>query len=861
MLASSLADLMPHDTLVTLRDAGTAGEQPATLPFLPCLDGLYEVRDGVGGDGVATSLAALQDQYLLRLDANKQRRASKFREIGLEYEFGAPAAPAPIPEQKATRRSVVRFDKKPETCAPSQQTSAASAHPTQVKTSLFSRGTPLMFRLGTVALVLALLFPFLRGTPLGLNVDTPIPGVEAGPIPRDVRSDEGIILARQDDSPTDVCFRWAQQSAMVNGTLYLYGGQASTRQGQDQDTWNNNFLTLDLTKTWNIASPSLTGLPQPSSSGPPAVALGYLWSSHESLFLYGGQFSWKPAESPTAFSTWEYSMLSEEWIEHSNPQTSSGESAPSNSNDVQRAAEGAGVNVPTLGRGFYFGGHLDGYTTQGWSQSVPRVYLQSLLEFTFPGAENDQIESLGDGKTAGEDGVYRNITQGGLQDSAGFTERADGLLIYIPGFGDEGILLALAGGSNETFTQMNNIDVYDIATSEWYKQSTSGPTPEIRVNPCAVTAAAADGSSYNIYMFGGQNLIPYGNQTQYDDMWILSVPSFTWIEVDTKDQSTPYGRSGHTCDIWNGQMIVVGGYVGDELSCESPGIYVFDLSSLEWVQQYTALSAGPSDGDSDADSNATDDPSDDKFNSTGSNNPFNQQQAQLFEGSDFGGLEGSYGYQVPEVVIKAIGGDGNGGATVTTPVATATGGPLATGKPVTYTVTSGGATATETSGSEGGGSGGGSNSGSGSSGDSGPNIAAIVAGVIAGILFLLVCYLLFCTYIYRKQLGLYKHHVEMAQAQARGEKVPAIPGLLATNESGKTSSERKSNGSPHYSGSGEGSSRGRRYEESAQESGSGSAYPSDRRGSSTEDLLAGREPTFVGVLLNPRRSLRVVNKD
>lgn len=411
---------------------------------------------------------------------------------------------------------------------------------------------------------------------------------------------------------------------------------------------------------------------------------------------------------------------------------------------------------------------------------------------------------------------------------------------------------------------MNNIDIYDIATSEWYKQSTSGPTPKIRVNPCAVTAAAADGSSYNIYMFGGQNLIPYGEQTQYDDMWILSVPSFTWIEVDTSSQSVPYGRSGHTCDIWNGQMIVVGGYVGDELSCESPGIYVFDLSSLEWVQQYTALSAGSSDSDSDTDPASNDDSPDQDFNSTGANNPFNQHRAQLAQGSDFGGLEGSYGYQVPEAVISAIGGDGNGGATVTTPVATATGGPLATGKPVTYTVTSDGATATETAGSGGGGSNGGG-SGSESDGDSGPNIAAIVAGVIAGLLFLLVCYLLFCTYIYRKQLGLYKRHVEMSQAQARGEKLPAIPGLLPTNESGKTSSERKSEGSPYYSGSGngsgEGSSRGQRYPDSGEGSGNGSSHPSDRRGSSTEDLLAGREPTFVGVLLNPRRSLRVVNKD
>jgi hypothetical protein len=375
-------------------------------------------------------------------EAKTQPRSSRFREIGLEHEFATPA----VPEQRPTRRPAVRFDSKPEVhyfereqhenaaTTPGNGRSASSQSPLattlptgQSNSSLFGRNVPLMFRIGTVALVVASLVPFLRGSPLGTTSPLPLQGVEGGPIPRDVKADEGIILSRQDDTSTEVCFRWAQQSAMVNGTLYLYGGQASTEQGQDQNTWNNDFLTLDLTKTWNIAQPSLTKLPQSSgSSAPPAVALGYLWGSHESLFLYGGQFSWKPAESPTAFSTWEYSIASEEWIEHSNPQTSKGESAPSDGDDVQRASEGAGVNVPSLGRGFYFGGHLDGYTTQGWSQTVPRLYLQSLLEYTFPGHSNDQVEILGDGKTAGDGGSYRNITEGGIQDSAGFTKRADG---------------------------------------------------------------------------------------------------------------------------------------------------------------------------------------------------------------------------------------------------------------------------------------------------------------------------------------------------------------------------------------------------------------------------------------------------
>ena len=732
-----------------------------------------------------------------------------------------------------------------------------------------------MYRLGgTLVLLAAALILLRHGPASGGHATLPLQVVEGGVIPEEALSRTGPILGPRDDSPTDVCFRWAQQSAVVNGTLYLYGGQSTTTESQTQNTWNNDLLTLDLTKTWQIANPSLAGLPQPS--GPPAVSLGYLWNSYDSLYVYGGEFSDKPETSPSPLSTWEYQIQSQQWQEHSNPTTSSGKGAPDDQTPVQRAAEGAGVSVPSLGRGFYFGGHQDVWTTPGWYIGVARIYLQSLLEFTFPGHKNTQVNALSNGQDAGTDGNYRNITRGGLQSTSGFTNRADGLLVYIPGFGEEGILLALAGGTNMTYTQMNSIDVYDIANSTWYKQSTSGPTPDLRVNPCAVVTAAPDGSSYNIAMFGGQALLPYGNQTQFQDMWVLTLPSFTWIEVDQTGQSVPYGRSGHTCNAWDGQMVMVGGYVGDQLSCESPGIYVYDLSNLQWVQQFTALSVGASGGSAATSSAASSSGSSagsasgdsSTFNSTGANNPLNQQPAQISNASFVGGLEGSYGYTVPQVIIDIIGGSKDGGATVTAPVVTATGGPLATGKPITYTVAGpNGAVVTET-GTPGNGT---TSSTASNDGKAGPNIAAIVAGSIAGLLFIIACYLAFCAYVYRKQLQLYKQHVEMSQRQARGEKVPAIAGLLPT-DSAKNSYDRRADGtllptstegdSQHgsyggYSG-GQTSSQGRApalvrpgYQSVRRES--------DR--SSTDDLLQGSEPTFVGVLLNPRRSLKVVNRD
>lgn len=256
-------------------------------------------------------------------------------------------------------------------------------------------------------------------------------------------------VIRRDDSPTDVCTRWSHQSAVVNGTLYVYGGRSTQQEGQNTNTWNNDFFSLSLTESWDISTPKLKGLPQPS--GPPKVSNGYLWNSYESLYLYGGEYSEFPETSPDPYALWEYNIKSSSWKKHDSPKTSAGNNSDGGNQPVQRSAEGAGISVPELGRGWFFGGHLDHYTTPGWSKLVDRLYLKSLIEYTFPGYSNDGVQSLSDGKTAGDDGVWRNVTSGGIQDSATFPNRADGVLVYVPGFGSEGIILSLTGGNNESF--------------------------------------------------------------------------------------------------------------------------------------------------------------------------------------------------------------------------------------------------------------------------------------------------------------------------------------------------------------------------------------------------------------------------
>lgn len=786
-----------------------------------------------------------QDEYLLSSTATKKGRVSQFREE-LDLEDAKISTKAKRPIRRVRFRSIANVFEAPDfdsPRAPEDEDRPESArsipdYSVSLKEPVQPNPRPRMstHRLVFFTFFIAIALTLLHNSPLIGSSGVSKIGVKGGVIrsPAKEKIVERRELVERDDA-TNYCKRWAHQSAMVNGTIYIYGGRMTTSDTQNSDEWNNNFLTLDATKTWQISTPPLAALPQPS--GPPAVASGNLWHSFTSLFLYGGEYSEMPTVSPSSFALWSYDIPSQSWSQHSSPSTSSGNSSDGGNQPVQNAAEGAGVSVPALGRGYYFGGHLDFLTTQGWSYYTTRVYLKSLLEFTFPGFTNNGVQGLSN-QAAGDGGAWRNITQGNIQSQNGFSERADGLLVYVPGFGAEGIILGLAGGNNESFQLMNIIDVYDVATSSWYQQTTTGKYPDERVNPCAVAASAPDGSSTNIYMFGGQNLQPTSNQTQYNDMWILSVPSFTWISVDTSDQSTPHGRAGHTCEIWDGQMIVIGGYLGNStngVECEYPGIYVFDLTNLKWETQFNAL--------------------------TGSD-PQNQQAAQS---ENPNALAGSYGYEVPAVVQSVIGGQSAGAATVTGPIFTPTGGPLATGTPIIYTITESGGSILVTQTAAPGTSGTGSTT---TNANSGPNVAAIVAGTIAGVLFIIACYLGFCAYVYRRQLQLYKNHVAAAQRAAVAAPNEKVSFLAATSSSDEPSSRR----SGDVSSSGPSSNRTGPSGYGA----AGRAAPpvpplpgahasaqgqTSTANSSTDDLMVNHEPTFMGVLLSPRRSLRVINRD
>lgn len=141
-------------------------------------------------------------------------------------------------------------------------------------------------------------------------------------------------------------------------------------------------------------------------------------------------------------------------------------------------------------------------------------------------------------------------------------------------------------------TNLAEVKFYDIASSAWYYQVAEGAVqpdvvPAARVEPCVVVQPAADHSSFNIYMFGGS--WADDETSTYNDMWILSLPSFKWFKVDYSNQASwkvAGGRTSHTCQIiGNRQMVIIGGGRSAEAhdQCINTTLFIFDMSTLSWT--------------------------------------------------------------------------------------------------------------------------------------------------------------------------------------------------------------------------------------------------------------------------------------
>ncbi|KAK5697180.1 hypothetical protein LTR97_007315 [Elasticomyces elasticus] len=382
------------------------------------------------------------------------------------------------------------------------------------------------------------------------------------------------------------------------GGLVDYGGSIS---GSTTNFTNTYLLYLDLDYLADLNFPvEYANLSKPNNV--PSVSGGILWadSVNKVFYQYGGEYNWT-SPPPSQYTLWTYDAVYNTW----NATGASG---------IQSVSWGAGTVVDDdRAIGYYYGGWQNNATTLGWNGNP--LAQSGLISY-------DMLQNS-----------WTNTT---FIDS---TPRAEGALFYIPA-SDHGMLVYFGGlkqTSNGSYTgvPMNQIYLYDIAIGKYYTQTTSGTAPDMRRRFCGGVSWPDDQSSYNIYFFGG--LQPNDKQgVGFGDVWILSIPSFTWtqwypgLNGSARFSASPGEHHSSSCNIVDlSQMIVMasGGYFPNSSNTDC------DAKSI-WGQHNLNL---------------------------GNNN--------VEEAAWYQYLPNVTSYQVPSTIIDVIGGGPTGGATLTTPAA------------------------------------------------------------------------------------------------------------------------------------------------------------------------------------------------
>ncbi|KAK7754885.1 hypothetical protein SLS62_003199 [Diatrype stigma] len=350
--------------------------------------------------------------------------------------------------------------------------------------------------------------------------------------------------------------------------------------------WKTNISEKAINKTVALGT----------SNYVPKVQSGALFQGQPDdpqIYLYGGvtpdvNTSFTDYQAPTTnqYTLWGFNTDSYGWTQY----------------DVMihvpgRPSWGAFAEVPEHGLAFYLNGlvtNMSSAATETANISASDMGGMVVLDLQNHTATNRSTDTVAD------------------------SPRVRGGMVVIPQIGKMGVLVSLGGatgiGQSLHPVSMNQVNIFDIETvittssssesssdsSGWYRQTITGEAPSPRVDFCVVVVAAPDNSSFNIYMYGGKNttsLFLAGQDEYFDDIWVLSIPSFTW----TKVYQGVLPRFGHTCHVvGNRQMITVGGINGttshgtnasgtesasattDSCDWEWMGVAILDLTSMAW---------------------------------------------------------------------------------------------------------------------------------------------------------------------------------------------------------------------------------------------------------------------------------------
>ncbi|KAI0166446.1 hypothetical protein GGR57DRAFT_26729 [Xylariaceae sp. FL1272] len=347
-----------------------------------------------------------------------------------------------------------------------------------------------------------------------------------------------LFLSRTSNSQrepvTNFCRRFGHQTAVIDRKLYIDGGfvnwnPLSTNPTNYTNTW---LLYQDLDHLGTAGMPQLYANLSKNATLP-SVNGGIFWADdvNKKIYLFGGEYHNEPPED---YIPYAYDVLEDTWEKVGDPP-----------DDINSVSYGAGVSVSSIGAAFYYGGWLSNNSVPGWN--APRKAVDTLIRYSFD---------------------TQTWTNSSGPDNIG---RAEGAMVYMPA-SDGGMLVYFGGlqdfGNGTVAGQsMKQIFIYDMLRARWYEQTATGEVPQMRTRFCAGITWAGDQSSYNIYIYGGAGLPP---STQgLDDVYVLSIPSFTWINF-WPQSSDAHPRHSLSCDVIDGtQMIIIGGtFPLDNSSCD-----------------------------------------------------------------------------------------------------------------------------------------------------------------------------------------------------------------------------------------------------------------------------------------------------
>ncbi|XP_018563642.1 uncharacterized protein LOC108905316 isoform X2 [Anoplophora glabripennis] len=121
---------------------------------------------------------------------------------------------------------------------------------------------------------------------------------------------------------------------------------------------------------------------------------------------------------------------------------------------------------------------------------------------------------------------------------------------------------------------------YNLVTGKWQQLKPTGDKL-----PCLqehTTVAYRD----CIYVFGGEVGFSAGTETP---LWVYDIRANTWKKKRTKKGvATPKGRRGHSALVYNGSMLIYGGYQDLRGSCSELWAYHFETESWHLVSTSTS---------------------------------------------------------------------------------------------------------------------------------------------------------------------------------------------------------------------------------------------------------------------------------